>query len=328
MTSGNDGLQPLPQANLATWDNMDRAVTIGFRAVGHSRGSLPLLYDLARGDEPITYLIAKELLQQRGAHVGILTGAAVPEYLPNGENDGPLGAIVLGNALKALGYRVTILTESELSRIFDELFTVYGSTLDMIELAKDDATDHAGTAPDLDALISIEKLGSNAKHVMHGATGVSRNGTRAHVDGLVNRLNDAGKLTVGIGDGGNEIGFGKIYTEARELLDYGKQCRCECNDGIVTVTGTKYLFPVGVSNWGAYAVTSALAAATGEFGILHTPEREMEIIAAATRVDCRDGGAGTARDYVDSVPASTSAAIVEILKSLAEKVDEHSDRPF
>ena len=328
MTSASKGLQPLPQANLAPWDSMDRAVTIGFRAVGHSRGSLPLLYSLARGDEPISYQIAQALLRQPGSHVGILTGAAVPNFLPNGENDGPLGAIVLGNALKALGYRVSILTEIELSSIFNELFKVYGSTLDMIELDKEDPNDHAGTAPDLDSLIAIEKLGSNAKHVMHGATGVSRNGTRAHVDGLVNRLNDAGKLTVGIGDGGNEIGFGKIYTEARELLDYGKQCQCDCNDGIVTITPTQILFPVGVSNWGAYAVTSALAAATGEFGILHTPERELDIIAAATRVDCRDGGIGAARDFVDSVPAETSAAIVQILKTLAEKVEEKSDRAF
>lgn len=318
---------PLVAENLATWDNIDRAVTVSFRPKGLSRGAIGVLYAAARGERPIAYEIASELLKQRGAYVGILTGASVPQFLPKGENDGPLGAIVLASALRRLGYRVSILTERELFDTFEALFGLY-DRFDVVELTKDDPRDQAGTAPDLDALIAIEKLGSNARHVMHGATGTSRNGTRAHVDGLVRRMNEAAKLTVGIGDGGNEIGFGKLYDLARRVVDFGTQCRCPCGDGIVTVTPTRYLYPVSVSNWGAYAVTAGLAAMTGEFEILHAPDRERELLALATRIDCRDGGTGVARDYVDGVPAEASAAIVQILKTLAEHVDEKRERAF
>jgi hypothetical protein len=315
---------------LVTCEAVDRAATLSFRPVGLSRGAIPALYGLARDDgPPLSYQIAVRLLElPDGAEVGILTGAAVPDFLPNGENDGPLGAVVLGNALQALGFRVTYLAESELNAIFNALFALYGASAARIELAKDDADDHARTAPNLDALISIEKLGANAQRVMHGATGYSREGTRAHVDGLVNRLNAAGKLTVGIGDGGNEVGFGKIYAAARELVDYGRECRCPCGDGIVTVTPTNILFPVGVSNWGAYAVTAALAALSGRLEIVHTPERERGLLVAAVSVDCRDGGTGEAREYVDGVPGETSAAIVQIFKTLATTATQRDARAF
>src|SRR5262249_12120089 len=143
---------------------------------GLSRGVIPSLYTLARGDgQPLAYQIAVRLLQlPRGARVGILTGASVPDFLPNGENDGPLGAVVLGNALTALGLRVAYLAEPQLNGIFNALFELYGVAGERIELAIDASDAHAGTAPDLDALVSIEKVGSNARHVMHGATGFTR----------------------------------------------------------------------------------------------------------------------------------------------------------
>jgi hypothetical protein len=313
---------------LTICDTIDQAVTVSFRPAGLSQGVVPQLYRAAREDLPLSYEIARAILDQPGAHVGILTGAAVPGFLPNGENDGPLGAVALARALLSLGYRVTILTESEIFGILDALMRVSATQIPILELDKEDAGDHAGTAMDLDILISIEKLGSNEHHVMHGATGTSRNGTRAHVDGLVNRLNEAGKLTVGIGDGGNEVGFGKIYDRARELVDHGKQCRCGCGGGIITITPTKILFPVGVSNWGGYATVAALALLTGDHSILHTPDDEVAFITAATAVDCRDGGKGIARNCVDGVPAATSAAVVQILATLVASADEKNDRPF
>jgi D-glutamate cyclase len=319
---------PIMHDDLTPYDNFDRTVTISFRPQGLSRGVIPLLYAEARTGLPISYLAASEILAHRGSHVGILTGASVPGFLPNGENDGPLGAIVLGNALHALGYKVSFLTEAELTPMFRGMFDLFQQGFPIIELAHHDAEDHAGTAPGLEVLVSIEKLGSNRKHVMHGATGTSRNGTRAHVDGLVERMNTAGKLTIGIGDGGNEIGFGKIFDAARKLVDHGTKCRCPCEDGVVTKTATQYLYPVAVSNWGAYAVTAALGALTGDSSIIHTPKKEIELVKLATRLDCRDGGSGRALDAVDGVPIETTSAVVQILQTLAETVHEKVSREF
>ncbi len=316
------------RSHIAVCDTIDRTVTISFRPAGLSQGIVPQLYEEARNGQPLSYQIARAILDRPGAHIGILTGAAVPGFLPNGENDGPLGSFALARALQHLGYPVTLLTETEIHGILHALINLTGVDVPILGLDKTDATDHAQTASDLDALIAIEKLGSNDRHVMHGATGTSRNGTRAHVDGLVNRLNAEGKLTVGIGDGGNEIGFGKIYDRARALVDYGAECRCGCGGGIVTITATELLFPVGVSNWGGYAVVAALALLTGNYSILHTPAQEIAFVTVSAAVDCRDGGKGIARCCVDSVPAATSAAIVEILSTLVTSSGEKNDRPF
>jgi hypothetical protein len=314
--------------DLTPYDNFDRTVTISFRPMGLSRGVIPLLYSKARTGLPISLLIARAILARPGARVGILTGAAVPDFLPHGENDGPLGAFVLGHALHKLGYEVTFLTEAELNGIFHGMFDLFLQDFPLINLAKDDAHDHANTAPGLEILVSIEKLGSNKKHVMHGATGTSRNGTRAHVDGLVERMNREGKLTIGIGDGGNEIGFGKIFDAARELVDHGSRCKCPCNDGIVTSTATEYLYPVAVSNWGAYAVAAALGSLTGDTSLLHTPEKEIQLVKLASKLDCRDGASGVARDAVDGVPIETTAAIVQVLYTLAETAEQTVSRAF
>jgi D-glutamate cyclase len=317
------------QAEHSTWDNVDRAVTLSFRPLGLSRGAIARLYELARGGgTPLSYRIADDILRRPGSRVGLVSGAVVPGFLPRGENDGPLGAMVLAHVLGGLGYDVALLAESELRDMFEALFGLYDERFTLIELDKDDPELHARTAPDLDALVSIEKLGSNRRGVMHGATGTSRNGMRARVDGLVDRMNADGRLTIGIGDGGNEIGFGRLFAETREIVDHGAKCLCPCGDGIVTITPTTHLFPVGVSNWGAYAVAAALCGLTGHLDLLHTAARERELLSLATEVDCRDGYSGTARNWLDGVPAETSASIVQILVTLAETNNRVVDRPF
>jgi hypothetical protein len=52
------------------------------------------------------------------------------------------------------------------------------------------------------------------------------------------------------------------------------------------------------------------------------------MLQVATKLDCRDGATGVARDFVDGVPAETSAAIVQILKTLAETTGQKSSRAF
>jgi D-glutamate cyclase len=85
---------------------------------------------------------------------------------------------------------------------------------------------------------------------------------------------------------------------------------------------------VAVSNWGAYAVAAALGSLTGDRSLLHTPEKEMQLVRLATRLDCRDGASGVARDAVDGVPLETTAAIVQILHTLAETSHQTVSRAF
>jgi hypothetical protein len=283
------------------------------------RGVIPRLYRLARGEgDPISYSAAEALLKlPRSSHIGVLTGAVEPRHLPAGESDGPLGAAAIAYSLERLGFRVSVLLEHEVVPVMKALLARTGGNYEVVPLAKDDRDRHSKTAPDLDAIITIEKQGGNPAGVMHGISGVSRDGTRANADGLMRRLERDDKLTIGIGDGGNEIGFGMIYDAAKEFVPFATKCRCPCGKGILTVISTKILYPVGVSNWGAYAIAAALAVLARDLALAHDAARERDFLHIAMTYDLRDGGSGRNEFAVDGVPGDSSIAVAQLLRDLA-----------
>merc|ERR1712073_243219 len=57
-------------------------------------------------------------------------------------------------------------------------------------------------------------------------------------------------VTIGVGDGGNECGMGKVEEKVREHIKNGEQ--------IASVISCDYLITAGVSNWGAEALAVGL----------------------------------------------------------------------
>ncbi len=309
---------------LSGYDTIDRVATIAVRPQGQARGQKAVLYELARGEDPISYEMARSLYEIRGAKVGIMYGAAHPVHMPRGENDGPLGAIVLAGVLVRLGYNVSLLCERELFNVTEALQRWHGLNLPVVELDQSDPEMNAGLAPDLDALVCIEKTGINRAGVMHSAYGQSREGTRAKIDGLVRRMNAQGKLTLAFGDNGNEIGFGKIYDRCLGVVQYADRCECSCGQGILAVTPTTLLFPCTVSNWGAYGLCAALALMSGDLSLAHTARRHLEILDTCTAAGGVDGGTGSVRPWEDGIPPETCAAVVQIMH---DTVSAHLNPP-
>ncbi len=82
-----------------------------------------------------------------------------------------------------------------------------------------------------------------------------------------------GPTTVGIGDGGNEIGMGKIpWRTIRNNIPSGGLIACSVR--------TDYLIVAGVSNWGAYALATGVALLRGKPlpDELFDVERERELL--------------------------------------------------
>src|SRR5262249_31925838 len=79
--------------------------------------------------------------------------------------------------------------------------------------------------------------------------------------------------TIGIGDGGNEIGMGKIAWETIH--------RNVPNGGLIACrVPTDHLIVAGVSNWGAYALAAGVALLSGVKlpAELFDPDRERAIL--------------------------------------------------
>ncbi len=80
-------------------------------------------------------------------------------------------------------------------------------------------------------------------------------------------------VTVGIGDGGNEIGMGKLpWDTIRRNIPNGELVACR--------VPTDHLIVAGVSNWGAYAIAAGVALLRGVElpAELFDPNREREIL--------------------------------------------------
>ena len=87
----------LPSEEQIPFDSLDRLVRVKMRPKGmaaYSRIS-DFVYEAAKDKNPISMDIADALSPENPQKIGIFTGASSPDHYPNGENDGPLGAVVL-----------------------------------------------------------------------------------------------------------------------------------------------------------------------------------------------------------------------------------------
>lgn len=269
------------------------------------------LYGLARDSKPLSLVVAEALNHHSVRTVGFFTGI-VHEKQPNGELDGPIGCAVLANALHAIGRDVVVFAPEPVHPVIVAAAGALGARF-AIE-AEDSAPEWTAR---LDAAVSIERLGRNRKGVYHSILGVPRSANRS-VDDLFDALNQVGRLTIGIGDGGNEIGFGTVFRQARDFVPRGRDCGCPCGDGIVAHTSTQHLMVASVSNFGAYAVAAAVALLRGSLDLAPEPARIVAAMSAAVDAGGIDGGSMVAgRVADDGIAADTVAALVKLIRAAA-----------
>ena len=302
-------------------DNLDRLVTAPLRTLGHPRAAyVPKLYRKARAmyRTPITWRAARLILDHPGSRVAVVSGTYNPVHFPGGETDGPIGAAVVGRVLAQLGHRVTFCCERQIEPAMRRFAEIAGAPFDFEGLTLGDPFGHAALAARFDGAVFIEKIGTNRKGVHHTSSGLSSDTDDADLSGFVREMNDAGKWSIGLGDGGNEIGFGVIEQTVRKLVRYGDACRCPCGGGIATSLATTVCFPCAISNWGAYAILAALALIRKDPSLLHAPGKELELLAAAPGVGCFEGTVAKSKPYIDAVPPEGSAAMVQLLRSMID----------
>ena len=107
------------------------------------------------------------------------------------------------------------------------------------------------------AVVSTERLGAGADGNVHTATGLPLTGPKAKfegcidIGGVVTEANRRKIFSVGIGDHGNELGFGTIYNAVVKTMPKGK--------ALATVVKTDVVIPAMMSNWGCYGIEACLA---------------------------------------------------------------------
>ncbi|WAJ29406.1 glutamate cyclase domain-containing protein [Antarcticirhabdus aurantiaca] len=318
----------------ATADRLDRLMTLEIRplAGGLPPGIVVPTYVAARQvqDGALSALAARRLGEAlaEGGTVLVATGAGVAPKLPGGETDGPPGAAVLGLALAdGFGARCVLLAQGEHLPAVRASAAVFADRLgaqpmEVAEFPKGEAEGREAARELVErhrpvAIVFVERDGPNEAGHYHGVRGDRRPaGTVAHVHLLAEEARTRGVPTIGIGDGGNEIGFGLIRDAVSALLPNGGRSQPD-ETGVVTVTATDVLLSASVSNWGCYAVAGALSVIAGR-NLLHAAHDEHALIEACVGAGARDGATGEARLAVDGIDADGHGAFVTLMRSVVD----------
>lgn len=115
--------------------------------------------------------------------------------------------------------------------------------------------------------ISIEFPGPNKKGVFHHMNGKILDPSFLLIKNpntfLMNfwygiEKQNPDSLTIGIGDGGNELGLGNFEQQIQKIIPFGKKCSCLCKAGIASSISSSIVLLGNTSNWAAFALASAL----------------------------------------------------------------------
>jgi hypothetical protein len=326
-------------------DDIDRLITLDI----NRRGVIQVLYRAAREKtgKPLV-LAACELLAgavSPGSPILLATGwPDRPWITPEiGELDGPPGAALLARNLHrtleavplflieeqlrpameaaARGAGFAVLSPEQALEAFHSsaplhAASVLGFPKDSSAAAGESRRLIAAYSPK--AVISVEKGSANEKGVIHNARGKDMTECMAKVDELVKEATGAGIVTVGIGDGGNEIGMGTIREAIREHVPYGARCDCPCEGGIAPVLSTDAVIASSVSNWGCYGIAACMSVLTSQADALHDEDMELRTLREAADAGLIDGNTGYVDPGADGIAAVTHAAVISMLRLIVK----------
>lgn len=240
--------------------------------------------------------VAQKLLRAPRGNVLLTTGFYVGGYA---ETDGPMGTFAVAKALGGLGFHCIVITD----KYCKDLFEIKNIPVEYVDI---DA-DHTVYEKILDKyqpvyLISIERCGHNRDNEYANMRGISITGETACIDTLFELAAKKKIPTIGVGDGGNEIGMGNVKRIIVEKLELNP-CVVMVDDLIIATT----------SNWGAYALAAYMAKLSGE-PVFITYEEIEEYMAQIVALGCVDGVTKQKKMGTDGFSMEIEKEIITSLK--------------
>jgi D-glutamate cyclase len=250
--------------------------------------------------------------------VGLITGFFVPrDDVAAPETDGPVGTALLAAALSACGVPARIAVDSPCVAAVRAAVQALGEPVAVDEIALEDAADIDRVAREwqrggVTHALAIERCGRSSDGKPRNMRGVDVSPWTAPLDDL---FEGGAWQKLAVGDGGNEIGMGK--------LPVGLIARAVPNGAtIASVTSCDHLVVAGVSNWGAYGLMAALAVVRPEWrpaiAKFLTAERDLAVTRATVdRAGAVDGVTARREATVDGFGPEVHGPLIEKLSRIA-----------
>jgi D-glutamate cyclase-like protein len=218
------------------------------------------------------------------------------------ETDGPVGALILYQALEILGLTPVLVCCATMAQAFNNDHRVH-----IIKTANNAVEQKEELKTSLAALehfkpqviISIERPGLSADGRYYNMRGEDISARAACFDYF---LNHACCPTIAIGDGGNEIGMGKVNHALAKF------------NIIPALTSCDELIVTDVSNWGVYGILAFLSLWSGHDLLAETCP--VDILKYLSKQGSVDGVTRKNELTEDSLPASEGITLIKQIRTL------------
>ena len=276
------------------------------------RGTQALI-DASRGE-----LAAAAQALAGATSIGFITGFFVPrDNVAAPETDGPVGTALLAAALGACGIPVRIAVDSPCADAVRAAVHETGIdvTVDEVGVVDRPGIERVAAAwreAGMSHAVAIERCGLSPDGRPRNMRGVDVSPWTAPLDDLYTA---APWVRIGVGDGGNEIGMGKLPAGLiASTVPNGERIAC--------ITGCDHLVVAGVSNWGAYGLMAALAVVRDSWSPalakFLTAERDLAVTRAIVeKSGAVDGVTARNEPTVDGFPAEIHGALINELRRIA-----------
>jgi len=250
--------------------------------------------------------------------VGLITGFFVPRGdVAAPETDGPVGTALLAAGLAACGVPARIAVDTPCAEAVRVAVEASGGSVAVDEVGVDDR-------PGLDRLlaawrhegvshaVAIERCGCSADGRPRNMRGVDVSPWTAPLDDL---FLGGPWAKLAVGDGGNEIGMGKLPAGLiARTVPNGAEIAC--------VTSCDHLVMAGVSNWGAYGLMAALAVLRADWrprlAKFLTAERDLAVTQRiVSQAGAVDGVTALSEATVDGFGPEIHGALIDELGRIA-----------
>ena len=269
-----------------------------------------ILHDDTRGMSDLYQKIGKGFIERSTKLILVKKGVIIITtgfYILSAnapETDGPPGAVALGKSLEKLGYDVFYVTDKYSYNILSGL-SGDGNIIEFPITSHIESSTFANKLIrdyDPESLISIERAGLSNDGKYRNFKGEDFSKYNAKIDYLFEQH----PRTVGILDGGNEIGSGNYIEEIIKLgniIDYPS-----------IITATESIIS-STSNWGAFGLIAGLSIHEN-INLLPSVDEGKRLIEKTYNLGAVEGLTGESKPYVDGRSLEEDMICLKKLNSL------------
>jgi hypothetical protein len=250
---------------------------------------------------------AAKKISTKNGKVFIVTGFFI-SYANSPETDGPPGALAIGNALKQLGFEIIYITDKWSYSMMKGLLYAEDTLINFPVTSHEESDSFSKKliekySPSI--VISIER----ASLVEDGTYRNWKQEDVSEYNAKIDYLFKPSLYSIGIGDGGNEIGMGNLAEKIKSIKGLPDQ---------PSVTKVDDLIISSCSNWGAFGLIAALSKIKKQ-NLLLSVDQVKQIIIKSVDLGAVEGLSG---DKIYAVDGRGLKEDSECLNQLHNYLDE------